>query len=120
MIMYEKLIVILKTFGQLENFRNQDVLPDSVKLKIVNEVFKKDLLSRGSDFKKYFINRKAIDSWVTKLSTLKLTSIKISRKTIAEITKYSGTKIPNKQFMDLTKELEQESLILRVVSWRQW
>ena len=83
--------------------------PESIKRKIVGEI-NTGLISHRGASKKYGINRKSIDNWITQLSLLNLKPLEIAQNTMVDIREETKTRILAKQVLDLTKELEKAKL----------
>lgn len=82
---------------------------ESIKRKIVSEVNSGLLSSRGAE-RKYGINRKTINGWITELSYANFRPLELAQNTMADIKEEQKIRLLAKQVLDLTKELEKSKL----------
>lgn len=82
---------------------------EKIKLKVVHEITT-GLLTQRAAAKKYVINRKTVDNWVTTQSHNNLRPMEIAKTAMIDIKEDSKVRILAKQVMDLTKELEKARL----------
>jgi len=82
---------------------------EKIKLKVVQEITS-GLLTNRAAAKKYTINRKTVNSWVTTHSHNNLRPMEIATNAMIDIKEESKVRILAKQVMDLTKELEKAKL----------
>jgi transposase-like protein len=82
---------------------------EKIKLKVVQEITT-GLLTHRAAAKKYVINRKTVDNWVTTQSQNNLRPMEIAKAAMIDIKEDSKVRILAKQVMDLTKELEKAKL----------
>lgn len=82
---------------------------EKIKLKVVQEITT-GLLTHRAAAKKYVINRKTVNNWVTKQSHNNLRPMEIAKIAMIDIKEDSKVRILAKQVMDLSKELEKAKL----------
>ena len=82
---------------------------ESIRLKVVQEL-KAGFLSHRAASRKYGIDRKTLDNWVTQSACTNLPPLKIAQIALADMKEDIKIKVLAKQVLDLTKALEQSQL----------
>lgn len=82
---------------------------EKIKLRVVHEITA-GLLSNRAAAKKYVINRKTVDSWITSQSHNNFRPMELAKNAMVDIKEDSKVRILAKQVMDLSKELEKAKL----------